>query len=457
MIGLLSSRLAWLFPHSRTAGTGDVSAAEQELNAARATLTAIDRGASVIEFQPDGTIVRANDNFLRTVGYTLEEIRGRHHQMFVDPAYAASPEYAEFWSMLQAGQQHRGTFCRVAKDGSLLHLDASYTPIFDDQGKPCRIVKFVTDITAQVLHQQESNRLINMMDNLPINVMYCDRDYIIRYINPASRTTLQKIERLLPVPVDKVVGSSVDVFHANPAHQRKLLSDPRNLPAQAQFNLGPETISLLCSPIFDRQGEYVGAMATWQVITEQALIRRQVGNLAEVGNTVATNVNEMITAMDEISLSIGRTAELASDTDNQARTASESTTQLTACSAEIEGIVTVIRELAEQTNLLALNATIEAARAGEAGRSFAVVASEVKSLATETRDATETIAERVQRIRTNIDSVVAATEGITSSVAEVSQNSNTVAAAVEEQTAIINGMKSTAEKLVHLSDDLKKL
>lgn len=455
MVGLFSSSLAqWL---SGAPTSAQESPLEAQLHEANEVLAALSRSSAMLELDLEGTILSANDNLLALFEYRRDELIGQHHRRLVTPAHAESPDYDQFWRMLRGGDFQAGQFERVRRDGSTVHIQATYNPIFDRDGRPVRIVKLAADVTPQVHGQHETARLSNMMENLPINVMFADRDHVIRYINPASRRTLQKIERLLPVPVDKVVGSSVDIFHQNPAHQRKLLSDPANLPVSTQFTLGPETIELSVSPIFDRQKRYVGAMSCWQIITEQALLRQQVSNLADVGHTVANNVSEMVIAMDEISHSIGRNAELAQDTNCQVANAGESIRQLSDCSGQIADIVTVIRELAEQTNLLALNATIEAARAGDAGRSFAVVASEVKSLATETRDATENIADRVHRIRTNIEAAVAANQGITTSVAEVSQNSNTVAAAIEEQTAIINGMRTTAENLVQLSQDLRKL
>ncbi|MEM1303846.1 MAG: methyl-accepting chemotaxis protein, partial [Planctomycetota bacterium] len=304
---------------------------------------------------------------------------------------------------------------------------------------------------------QEATRLSNMVENLPTNVIYADRDNIIRYMNPASFKTLERLQHLLPIPVDKLVGSSIDSFHKDPAHQRRLLMDPSNLPIHTQINVGDEVLDLLVTAIYDRRGEYVGAMATWSIITEQAKIRSDAGQLGGVGQTVAASVNEMAGAIQEISESVTRTANLAAGAEKQADDAGVSIEQLTAASVEIEEVVSLISDLADQTNLLALNATIEAARAGESGRSFAVVAKEVKDLAAETSTATQNIGDRVNRIRSNITTVVAATKSIANSVTEVSQNSTTIAAAIEEQSATMSEMRNTADNLLTLSDKLQEL
>ncbi|PQO36518.1 PAS domain S-box protein [Blastopirellula marina] len=452
MLGMIASR--W-FSSSRL--ETETTQSSTELEQLRGLVTALNRSTAVIEFSLDGTIQSANENFLQTLGYSLAEIQGKHHRIFVDADYAQSPAYVEFWEKLRRGQLHSGQYKRIGKGGREVFIQASYNPVFDQSGKPIKVVKFATDVTELVHVQQKATQSLNMLENLPINIMFADRDLTIRYINRSSRTTLEKVQHLLPIPVDRILGANIDQFHKDPSHQRKLLADPRNLPVKAHFPLGPEMIDLMVHPIFDADQNYVGAMASWNIVTEQTALRSQAVQLGQVGQTVASNVNDMAAAMREASVNVNRTANLAAGAEKQVLATGDSIQQLTDSSSQIEDVIDLIRELADQTNLLALNATIEAARAGEAGRSFAVVAGEVKSLASETAKATHTIAERVSGIRANIESVVTATHEISSSVAEVSQNSNAVAAAIEEQTTIISGMKTTAEDLVQLSGQLQKL
>ncbi|PQO47822.1 methyl-accepting chemotaxis protein [Blastopirellula marina] len=431
--------------------------AEKSARDQSAMIAALDRSALLIELDLAGQVITANENFLHTFGYTLEELQGQHHRKLVDEKYAASDDYRQFWHQLRSGSFQTGTYQRVAKDGSSVLLQATYNPVLDESGKPTKILKIATDISRQLVEREKEARLLNMIESMPFNIMLADRDLVIRYVNPASLRTFKQIQHLLPIPLSEIVGSSIGIFHQDPQHQAKILADSANLPIKTQFKLGGETIDLHVSAIFNQEGEYVGPMSTWNIVTEQSRLRGKVDSLADVGQSVANNVAEMAQAIEEINDRICRTAQLAEATDQETKSAGVSIRQLSDSSQEIDGIVLAIQELAEQTNLLALNATIEAARAGEAGRSFAVVAAEVKSLATGTSEATTDISERVKRIRENIDSVVSANDRITSSVTEVNLNSNTVASAVEEQGVIVQQMKSTADHLVTLADELKKL
>ncbi|MBL8177535.1 MAG: PAS domain S-box protein, partial [Bryobacterales bacterium] len=114
-------------------------------------IEAIGKAQAVIEFNMDGTILTANDNFLNTLGYSLREIHGRHHSMFVDDAYQRSPEYREFWAQLNRGEYVAGEFKRIGKGGKEIYIQASYNPILDPGGKPFKVVKYATNITEQKL------------------------------------------------------------------------------------------------------------------------------------------------------------------------------------------------------------------------------------------------------------------------------------------------------------------
>lgn len=234
---------------------------------------AISRAMALIEFELDGTITSANENFLSAMGYTLEEIRGKHHRTFVEETYRNSPEYREFWNKLGRGEVMTGEFKRIAKGGRVVYIQASYTPILDAKGVPTKVVKFAADVT-EVATRRIHNEAIAaekaaIVENAPINIMLANSDGIIVYMNPASRTTLKTIESQLPIKVDAIVGSSYDVFHKNPSHQRKLLGDPRNLPYAAEIQVGKDTLSLNASPIYDAGGTYTGPMISWSVITEK--------------------------------------------------------------------------------------------------------------------------------------------------------------------------------------------
>lgn len=249
-------------------------------------VNAVDQTQAVIEFNLDGTIITANENFLQTMGYTLPEIQGQHHRMFVEPAFANSSEYAEFWAKLNRGETESREYKRIGKGGREVWIRASYNPIFDRQGKPYKVVKFATDVTDEVRHAL----LGAMIDEMPTNVILANSDLEITYLNPASIEKLRKLQQFIPVPIDQIVGKNIDVFHKNPAHQRALLGDPKNLPHRAQIQLGPEVLDLLVSAVRDRNGNYLGPMVSWEVVTEKLKAEAEMIRVQNMMDNIPINV-----------------------------------------------------------------------------------------------------------------------------------------------------------------------
>ncbi|MGB0910829.1 MAG: methyl-accepting chemotaxis protein [Nitrospirales bacterium] len=251
---------------------------------------AVGNGNAVIDFTPDGIILDANENFLKTLDYTLDEIKGKHHRMFADPEFAASPEYTAFWEKLRRGEYDAGHYRRIAKGGKEIWIQASYNPIIDENGKTYKVVKFAMDITEAKRAEIRAARVSNMMENAPVNVLFADKDLRIKYANPASIKTLKTIEQHLPCKVDDLIGQNIDIFHKNPAHQRNLLKDPKNLPHRANINVGPEVLDLLVSAIYDNNQNYLGPMVTWEVVTEKLKNETEMARVMSMMENAPINV-----------------------------------------------------------------------------------------------------------------------------------------------------------------------
>lgn len=380
-------------------------------------------------------------------------------------------------------------------------IDLLATAIYDENRE--HIGSMVTwDIVTEKLATEESlARIQSMVENAPVNIMMADLDMNLIYMNPASKNMLREMERYLPRPVDQLIGQKIDIFHKNPEHQRRMLADDRQLPHKANIKLGPETLTLLVSPIYDSHKKYLGPMVTWERITERLELVGSIGEasrhlaaaaselnataaqmtdnaarttseastvasaseeVARGVRTVATNTEEMTAAIKEIARNANDASTATTATVRQADSTNQTITKLGESSQEIGNVVKVISSIAQQTNLLALNATIEAARAGDAGRGFAVVANEVKELAKQTAKATEEITTKITTIQKDTTLAVDAIGGISSSIRKLNGIATSIAASVEEQQATTNevarvvqesakGVQSIAESVRNVS------
>jgi methyl-accepting chemotaxis protein len=356
-------------------------------------------------------------------------------------------------------------------------LELLVHPIYDETKEYVGVMVTWDVITKKLETETSLARIFSMVENMPVNVMATDLDLNMVYMNPKSKATLRTIEKDLKIPVDKMVGSNIDFLHRVPEMQRKILGNDKNLPHRAKIKIGENIMDLLVTAIYDQSKNYIGAMATWEIITDRVklvtTLEETSGQLAAAAeelsatatqlnqnagltlqqsttaaaNTeevskgvqiVATNTEEMVASIKEIARNTSEAADISKDAMKRALDTNKTITQLGVSSEEIGNVIKVISSIAQQTNLLALNATIEAARAGEAGKGFAVVANEVKELAKQTAKATDDITNRINAIQVDSKGAVNAINGISQVIEKLNNISVAIAAAVEEQTATAN-------------------
>lgn len=424
----------------------DPASVEARLDALIAENAAVSGAFACISFLPDGTIIEANDNFLKVMGYTADEVRGRHHRLFVDPEEAESEEYREFWAELAAGKAQSRRFRRLSKQHRNVFIQASYMPVKGATGAVKKIIKYASDITDAVNKESANQSKLNALTQSQAVIEFTTEGHIVdandNFLRAMGyqRDELRGKHHRIFMPDDEAETQDYKYFwerlaagESETGEVQRVAKNGASVWLQASYN-----------PLRDAMGRVTGVVKFATDITSMIQIRNHSDT---VGKSVAESAAQMGATISEISENLNRTAAQASSAETLSRQTSEAVGRLSEGSQVIQDVVGVIRDLSEQTKLLALNASIESARAGEAGRGFAVVAGEVKELARQTREATSNIAQSVEEIRGTITEVVGSAEQISGSISEVNSNMANIAAAVKEQSVTMQDLNRNASEL----------
>jgi methyl-accepting chemotaxis protein len=426
----------------------DITASKLESMEAHGKITAISRAQAVIEFNLDGTIITANENFLTTVGYSLSEIQGRHHGMFVEPAESDGSAYRDFWARLARGEYQAAEYKRVGKGNKEIWILATYNPIIDDTGKPIKVVKFATDVTQQKLLAADSNGQMQAIRKSQAVIEFRMDGTIL--------TANQNFLDALGYTIDEIKDRHHSMFvdpseRANAAYGEFWASLNRGIYQAAEYRRigkGGRSIWIQASynPIFDLNGKPFKVVKYATDITAQAEARMKAERARSLIESVAAGSEEMNASIREISETMVKSRQTAESAVQQVETADIQAQRLTSAAHAMGGIVGLIGDITGQINLLALNATIESARAGEAGRGFAVVASEVKNLANQAKQATDKISTEIDALNGISGDVVAALVSIKQAIENVNEFVTSTAAAVEEQSTVTSDMSNNMQR-----------
>ncbi|MBA4315810.1 MAG: PAS domain S-box protein [Limnobacter sp.] len=438
----------------------DITDAKLSRLDAEGKLGAIDRSQAVIEFDMQGKVLAANGNFLKLMEYSTEEIIGRHHRMFVDAAYAATPQYQAFWESLGRGQFESGEYKRVAKGGREVWIQATYNPIYDPRGNLVKVVKFASDVTHSKLKNSEFEAKVEAI-NLGQAVIEFDLDGHVLNANRNFLNAMGYTSR-------EIQGQHHSIFCTLEYTQSEEYRDFWLKLNEGKFVSGrfhrvgkfnrDVWIQATYNPILDLNGNVVKVVKYAYDVTKEVMLEQGINKKS---GEMRERVSKLVESITDISGNSAAATQLAEKGVEAAHQGSRELKRSIAAihaiqnsSSKVSEIVRVIGDIANQTNLLAFNAAIEAARAGQHGVGFSVVAAEVRKLAESSSSAAREIATLIEESVAQVEEGVEVSqnaaqsfEGILSSVTETGESVKQITSSAEQQRDLAIAVNRLIEEL----------
>jgi len=437
-----------MFDFHRKSDLVEIQRTRQALSGTQAKLAAISRSMAMIEFAPDGTILDANERFCQAMGYSADELRGKHHRLFCEPGYAQTAEYQQLWRELGQGKAISGTFERLDKAGREVWLEASYMPVLDEQRQVTSVIKVAADISQRVVQEHERESLLKAIGRSMAVIEFTPQGRVIK----ANQNFLDTMGYRL----DEVVGRHHGLFclpqERESAEYREFWASLNRGEYHShrfeRINKQGQMVYLEASynPIFDSKGRLYKVVKFASDITRQVSTQQTAADAAHASSMQTDACARKGTEV------VQQTVQVIEQISHELNEAARSIDAVSKQSDVIGQIVLTIRGIADQTNLLALNAAIEAARAGDHGRGFAVVADEVRNLAARTSKATLEI---VDVVRQNHDLSLLAVASMQSSLTRTGHG---VALANEAGTVIMEiqqGSRHVVDAISQISSTLQ--
>ncbi|MGF1729197.1 methyl-accepting chemotaxis protein [Photobacterium kasasachensis] len=423
----------------------ELSSKQEVVSNLEAIIESINESLATIEFDTQGNILTANQIFLDVTGYKHDEVIGRHHSVMCLQSYANSSEYENFWKQLRQGQAQKGTFERRNKAGETLWLEATYFPI-KANGQVIKIMKIASDVTASTIESLNKESVLTALNRSLATIEFDPKGNIL--------TANDNFLSTVGYPISQIAGKHHRIFcdesfySENPSFWQDLESGQFKSGRFLRRNSHGEAVWLEATynPIFDTSGKVVKVIKFASNITKQVEKSEAVSQASDIAYSTSVETAQIAKQGSDL---LSDSVEVSVGISEKVKEASGKIQQLNTKSQSIEAIVSTIKEIADQTNLLALNAAIEAARAGEQGRGFAVVADEVRQLASRTSQSTSEIASVVLDNKNLTDSVTVAMDEV-ASIANDGMNKITEVSTVMDE--IYAGAENVSKTVMDLSE-----